>query len=125
MPNKKKQNNHTLGFSLLAVTAGALGAYFLYGTEQGKQKRKAVRGWALKAKGDVLDRVEKMKDISKDKYDAIVSSVIAKYEKMPDIDKSEIQGLASDLKSAWSRIEKGLKQATKQKKTPKKTSAKK
>ncbi len=106
MPKKKKKG-HGLGVSLLVATAGALGAYFLYGTEEGKKKRVAVRGWALKAKGDVLNQVERMKDVSREKYDAVVASVVSKYEKLPDVDKRELKALGSDLKSAWKRVAKG------------------
>jgi hypothetical protein len=40
------------------VAAAALGAYFLYGSKDAKKNRAKVKGWMLKARGEVLEQLE-------------------------------------------------------------------
>lgn len=93
--------------------AGALGAYFLYGTKAGDKKRKQISGWVMKAKGEVLEKIEKAKDMSEGTYANVVSSVIAKYKKVKKEHGPEIDALSKELLSYWKQINKG--------KSPKKT----
>ncbi len=87
--------------------AGALGAYFLYGTKAGDKKRKQISGWVMKAKGEVLEKIEKAKDMSEDAYGAVVSGVIAKYKKVKKEHGPEIEALSKELLSYWKQINKG------------------
>ena len=121
---KKKDNNIGKSLFLAAGAVAALaGGYFLYGPE-GKSNRKKIKGWTLKAKGEVLSEIEKMKEISKEKYDKTVGKVLNKYSKTAGVTASEIKDLGKELKDHWVKIEKNLpsKQTGKKKAKAKKKS---
>lgn len=101
---KKKDDSH-LGLFVAGVAAAAgAGAYYLYGPES-KRHRKQLRGWALKASGEVLEQVEKLKTIDKKKYNALVQKATAKYKKVRDINNKDIDKLKKELQAQWSVIE--------------------
>lgn len=106
-----------------AIAAAAAGAYFLYGTKEGAKKRTAIKGWMLKAKGEVLEKLEGLKDVSEENYNTILESVLNKYSSLKNIDKSDVDELVIDLKKHWKNIKKHLNEPTK--KVKKITSAKK
>jgi hypothetical protein len=99
-----------------AVAAAAAGAYMLYG-KQGAKNRQKIKGWALKAKGEVLDQMERMEHVTKDSYEGIVNNVMAQYKTIKNIDQKDLIALAGQLKGMWSHIQKHA--------APKKKSAKK
>lgn len=105
----KKKNEAGLGTAIgLGVGLAALaGAYFLYGKDGAKNKKK-IKSWMLKAKGDVLSKLEKMKDVSEEKYQGVVGEVVQKYGKMKDVDTGELEMLARDLQGHWKNIKKEL-----------------
>ncbi len=108
--NNKKQGSGTAVGVALAAVAAAAGAYFLYGTKDAKKNRKKVRGWALKAKGEVVEKLEKIKgEINEENYNEIVESVLSKYEKVKDIAAPEIELVGKELKGHWKNIKKHLK----------------
>ena len=49
-----------LGLGMLAALSA--GAYYLYGTKEGVKKRLKIRGWMLKAKGEMMEKMENMKE---------------------------------------------------------------
>lgn len=122
--NKKKgQSNLGTGVALGAgLIATLVGGYFLYGPN-GNKNRKQIKAWSLKAKGEVLSEIEKMKEVTSEKYDSAVEKVMSKYAKLKDIDASEIEGLKKDLKKYWKNVQSDLKKKGKKVvKTAKKTS---
>ena len=103
------------------AAATAVGAYFVHNSKDAKKKIKNVKGWALKAKGEVLDKLEDMKDVSEDKYKTTVDSVLSKYAKVKKVEGPEVEKLAGELKSHWKTIVKELSAGSKTlKKTVKK-----
>ena len=68
-----------VGAGLATLAAFAAAGYFLYGKDGAKNKKK-VRGWMLKAKGEILEGVEKLKDITEEQYAVVVDKVGAKYK---------------------------------------------
>ena len=90
------------GLAALAV-AGVAGAYFLYGKD-GAKNRKKVKSWAVKAKGDVLEKIEKLKDVNEEAYHAIVDAVSAKYAKLKTTTPEEIAQFTKEMKSHWKGI---------------------
>src|SRR5690554_1138563 len=88
-----------------AAVATAAGAYFLYGPN-GAENRKKIESWSLKAKADVLARLEKLKEVSEEKYNDIVDSVTNKYAKMKDVGEDKANKLNAELKRHWRRIKK-------------------
>ncbi len=111
----------------LAASVGIIGAiatgYFLYGPK-GAQHRKKVRAWTIKAKGEVLSELEKMKDVTEDSYAQTIEKITARYAKVKDIQPDEILAFGNELKRHWKSIQKQLK-PTPAKKTAKKSASKK
>ncbi len=115
--NSKKtagQNDSVLGASLavgVGLVAAAAGGYFLYGPN-GKSNRKKIRSWAIKARGEVLHELEKMKDVTADKYTETVEKVMAKYGKIKGVSAEEVMELGTELKKYWKKISADLKKTT-------------
>jgi hypothetical protein len=109
------------GLALAGAIAGAaLGAYFLYGPEGKKNKRK-VQGWMLKAKGEVLEQVEKAKELDKEAYETIVTKVADRYGKLKNVDMREVALLVAELRSHWNKVKRDWNEASAPK--PKKAKA--
>lgn len=110
--------------SLAALTAAG---YFIFGPN-GKNNRKQIKGWTLKLKGDVLERLEKLRDVTPEVYNDIIDDVAVKYSKLKSIDAAELALIVADLKKHWSAISRDIRanEAGKAKKVAKKkTGAKK
>ena len=90
------------GLAALAV-AGAAGAYYLYGKD-GAKNRKKIKTWAIRAKADIIDKLEKAKVVSEDNYHMIVDGALTKYAKMKNVAPEELAALSKELKSHWKSI---------------------
>jgi DNA polymerase III gamma/tau subunit len=108
-----EKSNMGAGLAVMATIAAAAGAYFVYGTKEGAKTKKKVKSWALKAKGEVLEKIEKMKDISEESYNTTVSTVMQKYEKMRAEHGDELDIVAKELKGYWSHLKKHMNPAKK------------
>jgi len=97
------------GAVLVAAAATAASGYFLYGTKTGIKKRKQMKGWMLKAKGEVLEGIENLKDINEQAYGKIVNTVMTKYSQVKDINPIELASMKKELKSHWKHIQKHIK----------------
>jgi hypothetical protein len=89
-----------LGTSLAGLAASA---YFLF-TEKGKKNQKYAKAWAIKMKGDVVEKLESAREVSEPVYHKIIDSVAAKHEKIKKDGPKEVKELANDLKKHWSTI---------------------
>lgn len=103
------------------LVAAAAGAYFIHGNKAAQKKIKQVKGWALKAKGEVLERIEKIKEVDENLYQQAIDAVMKKYEGVKSIDTTELSAVAKELKSHWKNIKRELNAG---KKVAKKTVAK-
>ncbi len=90
------------------MAALAAGAYYLYGTKEGAKKRVKIRGWVLKAKGEVMEKMEALKEVNEETYNAVISAVMKKYEGMKNMDQVEVAALVTDLKKHWKSIKSHL-----------------
>lgn len=106
-----------------AAAAAAAGAYFLYG-KNGAKNRKTVKGWMLKARGEVMDRMEKLESVSEAKYREIVDTVIRGYKSAKNASPAELAAAAAELKSHWNSIKKSIQKASKPKAKSRKTGRK-
>lgn len=98
--------------ALIAGVVAAAGVAFLYGTDAGKKSRQKIKGWTLKAKGEILEKLEDAKDISEDSFNTIVSGVVSKYAKLKKVEQKEVDSLLKEMKKHWGVIKKELKGAT-------------
>lgn len=101
--NKKKAGVAAVGAGIAAVSALALGTYFLYG-EQGAKNRKKAKAWMLKAKGEVLEQVEGLTEMSLEAYEDLVHTVLGKYAKMKDVDTEDLEKLIKELKTYGKKL---------------------
>lgn len=119
MAQKNNKQDVSVG-GAMGIAAGlaalAAGSYFIFGPK-GKQNRKAIKGWTLKMKGEVLEKIEKLKEVTPDLYNKVIDDVSAKYAKVKDISAEELAMLVTDMKKHWKAISNDL--------TPKKKAVKK
>lgn len=104
---KKNQNDGHPGLGLALAAAAAAGVYFLYGSKDATKNRKVVKGWALRAKGEVLEKMEQVKgELTEENYHKIVDTVMQKYKKVKSDHGDDIEALVKDMKSHWKNIKK-------------------
>lgn len=103
-----KKSGKLIGAGIGLAALAAAGAYFLYGEKNAKNREK-VRGWALKMKGEVLEKMESMKKIDRETYLRMVDKISERYSKLESISGVELQHLTVELKNAWAHIDKELK----------------
>lgn len=94
-----------IGASIAGLAAAA---YFFLGPK-GKQNQKHAKAWAIKMKGDVVEKLEMAKEISEPVYKEIIDSVAAEYVKGKKASDAEIKSLAQDLKKHWTTLGKGAR----------------
>jgi hypothetical protein len=112
----KKTKSHVSGkvvLGLAAIAAGAAGAYFLYGTKDGAKMKKQIKGWTVKMKGEVIHKMESMKDVSEENYHMLIDEVQKKYRGAKSIDASELDSLVAELKTHWKNIKKEFEKGQK------------
>jgi hypothetical protein len=102
-----------LGVGLTAAAVAAAGTFFLYGSKGASKNRKAVKSWALKAKAEVLERLEQAKEMSADEYMQLIDTVGGAYAQVKDASKGDIAGFKKEMKEYWNKIEKTAKPAKK------------
>lgn len=124
--SKKMSTKQVVGIGAIvaATAAAAASAYYLYGSKHAAQNRKKVKGWMLKAKGEVLEQIEKAKTaITQADYERMVEQVMKKYDKLSSTSAAEVASLSKELKGHWKNMQKEAGKApAKRKKSTKKGS---
>ena len=110
-----------LGVGLTAAAVAAAGTFFLYGSKGASKNRKTVKSWVLKAKAEVLEKLEQAKEMSQAEYMQLIDSVGGAYSQFKDASKVDISSFKKEMKEHWNKIE---KTAAPKKKTVKKAVAK-
>ncbi len=107
---KTGKNNNAVKIAVVGASIAALAgaAYFFLGPK-GKQHQKQAKSWAIKMKGDVVEKLEQAKEISETNYQEIIDSIAARYTKEKRAGSAEIKALANDLKRHWNVIGKRAK----------------
>ena len=77
-----------IGFGL-GLIVGALAALFL-ATKTGEELRADVKRIAVEIRDQAEEKAGKIKDLTKDKYEDIVNTVITNYKKVRDFTEKEI-----------------------------------
>lgn len=103
-----------IGAGIAALSAAA---YVLFGKE-GKKNRKVIKGWAIKMKGEMIEKFENAKELTEPVYHSIVDSVHAKYAKLKNVDQAELDKSIAEIKKHWKAIQNDKK--SKKPKTAKK-----
>lgn len=90
------------------VIALAAASYYFFGPE-GKKNQKKVKGWMIKMKGDIVDKLEDVKEVTEPIYHQIVDAVAAKYAKgTKKITPEDVSMYVEVLKKQW----RGISQST-------------
>jgi hypothetical protein len=93
------------GVGLTAAAVAAAGAYFLYGSKDAVQNRKIVKSWGLKAKAEVLERMEDAKKMTREEYEDMVQAVAGTYAGVKGSTKKDLVEFVSEMKEHWDVIE--------------------
>lgn len=93
--------------SMVAIGAGlaaiAASAYFFLGPD-GKKHQKKMKGWMVRMKGEVLEKLEDAQGVTQPIYNDIVDTVAKAQAVAGNIPKAEVLALAKDLKRQWRNI---------------------
>lgn len=108
----KKINTGTVAAIGAGVAALAAASYYLFGPE-GKIHRKHAKGWMIKMKGEIIEKIEDAKEITEPIYHNIIDSVIAGYLASGKIGKEELEDAKMRLKKQWKHIAKSSKSNSK------------
>lgn len=111
------QKNNKTAVSIAVIGASLAGlaatAYFFFGAK-GKKNRQQAKAWAIKMKGDVVEKLEAVREITEPIYTEIIDAVSKEYKKSKKASQDEIEALATDLKRHWKSISKLAKAAKKE-----------
>lgn len=106
MPKKVNGNR---GVKLAVIGASLAGlaatAYFFFGPK-GKRHQKQAKAWAIKMKGEVVEKLEMAREITEPVYREIIDTVAKDYKKGKKASQAEIDELAADLKKHWNSMSK-------------------
>ena len=93
-----------IGVGIAALAAAAAGAYYFYGSKHSPQHRKQMKGWMIKARGEVVEKLENVKDLTQENYDKVVTQVMEKYKKVKNASPEEVAALTKDIQKHWKSI---------------------
>ena len=110
---KKQESNMGKMLGTLGIAAAAFGVYMLYGSKEGAARREKIKSWALKMKGDVLEKIEDAKEVTEEKYNQIVDEVALKYRAAKNIDIGELTTVVDELRGHWDAIKKQFQEGEK------------
>lgn len=94
-----------LGIGLTAAAVSAAGAYFLYGSKKSGQNRKKVKSWALKAKGEILEALEKAETITEEEYRDLVESATGAYGTIKSATSGEVRDFKREMSDHWDKLQ--------------------
>lgn len=98
-----------IGVGLTTAAVAAAGAYFLYGSKSAAKNRKTVKSWGLKAKAEVLEKLEDAQEMTKGEYEQLVGTVVGAYATAKNASKKDLKEFAAEMTDHWKQIEKAAK----------------
>jgi len=113
MKKKTASSNGLITFLGAKIADLAATAYFLIGPK-GKEHRKYAKAWAIKMKGDVVEKLEAAREVAEPAYREIIDSVAEEYAKEKKAGRQEVDSLAKDLKNHWKTISKSAQEVKKE-----------
>jgi len=102
---KKGVNAKTVVGIGAGVAALSAAAYILFGPN-GKKNQKAVKSWAVKMKGDIIEKFEEAKELTEPMYHEIIDNAKEKYSKLKNVDQAELDATVAEIKKHWKALKK-------------------
>jgi hypothetical protein len=102
----KKETGLSAGKKMVigaGVAALSAATYYFFGPE-GKKHQKNFKGWMIKMKADIVEKIEEAEEVSEAVYHKIIDEVAAAYVKTGKVSKEEITLYADVLKKQWKHI---------------------
>lgn len=93
-----------IGVGVTATMLAAVGGYFLYGAKNAKTNRNKIGSWMLKAKAEVLEGIENVKELTEEDYDKLVDDVMNGYKAARTASVRELSEFAAEMKGNWKKI---------------------
>ncbi len=109
MKMKKKSGTGALAAGVAAGAILGLASGLFLQSRKGKELTKDARKKALVLQKQVMKRINKAGEMSKDVYEEIVDDVVTYYGKSKDLAEKEIPEVRAFLMSKWKEIEKAMK----------------
>lgn len=103
----KTQNSDTAKKVLVGaglVAGAALAAYLLTSSKDRKKAAKKIKSWMIEMQKETAEKVQKVQDLTEEKYNQIVDEVKPKYEALKDVSSAELSTFADEMKSHWKNI---------------------
>lgn len=97
-------NKNFAKMAIGGVAATVAGAYYLYGSREGQAVRKNMSAFAVKMKGEMLQGLEKLKEVSEPKYKELVKKVEEKYKKAAET--AEVKKVVGEISGVWNKMKK-------------------
>lgn len=101
------KTNKLMGVGIGMAALAAAGAYFIYG-KKGAANRERIAGWTLQLKGEVLEKMEKLRHLDEEAYGKLVDETAARYARVKRVSEADLKKITGDIKSAWKHISKEL-----------------
>ena len=76
----------------------------LYALFSGKENTPKVKEWAKNMEQEIVEKIDKVKDMTEPVLTKIIDEVKEKYERMKDIDKDELKKMVDTLREHWSGV---------------------
>ncbi len=76
----------------------------LYVLFNGKENAPKAKEWAINMEQEIVEKIDKVKDITQSVLDKIIDEVKEKYERMKDIDTDELKKTVDTLRNHWSSV---------------------
>ena len=100
--NKKDSLSSFVKGAMMATVA--LG-YLFFASKNAKRNREMVDGWMENAKAEVMDKMKKVQNLSKQKYYEIVDSVSDKYSALKEVGQEKADEFREELRRKWQEAE--------------------
>lgn len=94
-----------IGVGLTAAAVAAAGAYFLYGSKNADKNRQTVKSWALKAKAEVLEKLEDAKKMSRSEFEEVVQQAAGAYAGAKSATQKDLRAFAAEMMEHWDALE--------------------
>lgn len=76
----------------------------LYALFNGKENASKAKEWAVNMEQEIVEKIDKVKDMTEPVLVRIIDEVKEKYERMKDIDKDELKKMVDTLRNHWSSV---------------------